>query len=79
MKKEPCKDCGAYVGHSPNCVSIDLDSAKEQLSLYYSLWKEKEIWTRNRIERHEKAAQMWKGKYYEVKHENNQLRKEINK
>ena len=79
MKRTKCEECNAYNSHSPLCSKIDLTEAKKQLERYYSLWLSKEEWVRRRIKFHENRHQLWKGKFYEVKHENNELRKRVAK
>jgi predicted metal-binding protein len=78
-KEGMCLSCGAYSGHSPNCPDIDLEEAKKQLKEYHKLWLTKEMWTRKRCDFWKKDAERWKGKFFELKHENNTLRKKITK
>jgi len=89
MENNKCTECGAYNNsHSPRCSLIALDEAKEQLVRYYELWLAKEIDTRKRIEQSEisnkrkvdaikKDRDIFKGKYFTVKEENNKLRKKL--
>lgn len=73
-----CPECKAYHGqHSPQCSNITLDEAKRQLAQYYELWLTKEMWVRKRSNMWREQAERWKGKFIEVKHENNQLRKKV--
>lgn len=73
-----CNECEAYNGHHhPKCSKIDLETAKELLKQYYELWLTKEMWVRKRANMWKEESIKWKGKFFEVKHENNQLRKKI--
>jgi len=72
-----CVECSAYEGHSPNCSLIDFKEAKKQLTLYHKLWLEKEMWVRKRSNFWRSDAERWKGKFMELKHENNALRRKV--
>jgi len=70
-----CLTCGAYRGHSVNCPDIDFEEAKSQLKLYYDHWLIKENWVRKRSNMWREQSERWKGKFMELKHENNKLRR----
>ena len=74
-----CLSCGAYKGHAVNCPDIDLEEAKKQLTEYHKLWLTKEMWVRKRSDMWRKDAERWKGKFMELKHENNKLRRKVAK
>lgn len=85
-----CTECGAYKGHSPNCSLMSEEYAKSELIRYHKSWQEIELAHRKSIEIHNRAVQlklnkiteerdMWKGKFFDVKTENNALRKRLSK
>jgi len=76
-KEQKCVECSAYKGHSPNCSLIDFKEAKKQLTQYHKLWLEKETWVRKRSNFWRSDAERWKGKFMELKHENNALRRKV--
>jgi len=77
MIQHKCPECKSFNGHHPKCSLITFDEAKKQLVQYYDLWLEKEKWVRKRSNMFRHLSNKWKGKFYEVKHENNQLRKKL--
>lgn len=87
---DPCKECGAYKGHSPNCSLIEFDEAKKQLLLYYNQWvnihremnreiKKAVTYANKQASKAYDLSNSWYGKYAIVKHENNILRKRLYK
>jgi predicted metal-binding protein len=90
MEKIRCEECQSYIGHLPTCSLIDFDECKKQLNEYYHAWLDKDDKIRqkaqlriNHINRQlnktKFSEQLWKGKFNEVKNENNTLRKKIRK
>jgi predicted metal-binding protein len=84
MEKNRCEECQSYIGHHPTCSLIDFDECKKRLNQYYHAWLVSETKTRNRItdaylkiNKAKLEQQFWKGKFNEVKLENNTLRKKI--
>lgn len=90
MENKKCRECGAYNGsHSPKCSLITFEESKKQLQQYYDLWLCKEMENRKAIEQAnlsnkrkldliKKERDVFKGKYFTVKEENNKLRKKLN-
>lgn len=82
-KENRCSECGALFSHAPLCSKIELEDAKSLLKTYYELWLTKgdgsyfKIWRLaiKRIEMMKKEITMWRGKFNDVRHENNKLRK----
>jgi len=81
---EPCKECGAYKGHSPLCSLNTPEEIKIHLETYFKCYQEH--WKRDadtrssaqvRINRANKEREFWKGKFFIVKEENNKLRKKL--
>lgn len=84
---ENCEKCNANYGHNPFCEDIDLETAKVLLKEYYEAWlkiKDKEIVASNKLQSHlqkkinklQEEKELYKGKYFILKEENNKLRKE---
>lgn len=85
-----CIECGAYHGHSPICSLMSEEYAKSELKRYHEAWMSIEMEHRRSSALYNKNAQdkinrirddrdKWKGKYIDVKTENNSLRKLISK
>ena len=85
-----CIECGAYHGHSPSCSLMSEEYAKSELKRYHEAWQNIEIEHRktnafynkiaqDKINRIKEERDKWKGKYFDVKTENNALRKRIPK
>jgi hypothetical protein len=81
---DKCEKCLAYIGHHPECPNMDLQTAKKMVVEYYHAWLEQENKIRQaykdaekRVQRAKKEQQFWKGKYNEVKIENNALRRKL--
>lgn len=89
MENKKCVECGAYKGHSPSCSLMSEEYAKSELKRYYEAWlniemqhrKMSEIYNETaqaKINRIKKERDVWKGKFFTVKLENNALRKQQN-
>ena len=85
-----CKECGAYIEHSPSCTLMSEEYAKSELIRYHKAWQEIELAHRKSLETHNSMVQlkinriikerdMRKGKFFDVKTENNALRKRLSK
>jgi hypothetical protein len=80
-----CPECSALKGHSPKCSLIDLETAKSLLHSYYNLWLTKgdgsyyKIWKSSieRIKALKNEVTFWRGKFNDLRHENNKLRNKI--
>lgn len=73
------------LGEFTICPNMSQEQIKEQLILYIDVFnkfseRENENNSRNKITVNNisKDRNYWKGRFYELKHENNQLRKQIN-
>lgn len=82
---EPCKECGAYKGHSPLCSLNTPEEIKQHLIVYFEQYQtfanQRSVTNsrcQERINRANKEREFWKGKYFIVKEENNKLRKKLN-
>ena len=80
-----CQECGAYHDHSPLCSKNTPEEIKKFLMVYFSeyqRWAVKDQTAQSRcqtrVSEARKEREFWKGKFNEVKHENNELRKQIN-
>ena len=85
-----CTECGAYHGHYPSCSLMSEEYAKSELIRYHKAWQEIELKHRRSLEIHNSRVQlkvnriinerdMWRGKFLDVKTENNALRKRLSK
>jgi DNA polymerase III delta prime subunit len=86
--REKCPECGAYDNHSPNCTLIDFNTALKKLKEYHTLYnnmqesvefryKSENNNLKQQRDRYKVELLKYKAKFFEVKHENNQLRKKL--
>lgn len=79
---QKCVECQAYSLHSPLCSYNTPEQTLEHLKTYFAAYQKTEQRINQVAERSSrqviqanKDREMWKGKFYTLKHENNQLRK----
>jgi hypothetical protein len=74
------------IGNTSICPNMSQEQIKKQLILYFKVFQDfskREAENRGKcnlsIYKSRQEMLFWKGRFYEVKHENNQLRKQIEK
>lgn len=75
----PDPKCGAYEGHHVLCDLQSVEHKASQAVAYYYAWLEEHKRYSSLYDRHKKGVTFWQGKFRMVKHENNTLRKKLNK
>lgn len=87
--KTPCPECGAYKGHAVDCSKMNKKELREQLDIYYKAYQESlKVVLKERKENPTKLLKLQKkflrlmkernevkGKLYDIKKENNALRR----
>jgi hypothetical protein len=77
LKDKRCLECLFYSGHSPFCSLQSIDDLRANVKTYYEAWLKQENKQREWRERMLQQTNMWRGKFLEVKNENNKLRKKL--
>ncbi|MBL7882556.1 MAG: hypothetical protein JNL69_00690 [Bacteroidia bacterium] len=76
-----CKECKKFQTHTPECSFVTIEILRQLLDNYRKnieqrIKTQKTHW--NTWDRLRKETERWRGKYMIVKHENNELRKQLN-